>query len=245
MSGNIEWLGRILDRAREGKRLHLRSLEQALRGINDGRSARIADAMLDFHKVSYRTSNISQLLSDNDIEKDDYTEQIAEFPLPDSRIAHPLSLELIEVGEEFLRHFLSCPEDMQRLSPKRFEDLIEAIFRNQNFDVERIGSCYQADGGVDLIAVSKNSPLGFIRIAIQCKTISPNSKRQKVSAKPVRELHGVLDKYHAHKGIITTTAEFTKEAWEESSKYLWRISLEDRQKIISRIRSIFPESLKI
>ncbi len=169
-------------------------------------------------------------------------EQLAKFALPSWKIRTPTIVELINVNEEFLKHVLDHPEAIQDLNPKSFEDLVDSIFRNQGFNVERLGSTYEADGGVDIIAVSKSIEFGEIRLAIQCKTIQKGTKSQTISAKPMRELAGVLNKFRAHKGILTTTGMFSKKAWLESEQHFSRISLEDRNALVERIRTLFPSS---
>ncbi len=175
-------------------------------------------------------------------ENDDQSkiEPIAKFVLPSRKILTPASIEIVNVNKELLKFFHDHPEKIPDLGPGKFEDLIDAIFRNQGFDVERLGGVHNPDGGVDLIAVSKSIKFGEIRLAIQCKTIQRRSKIQTISAKPIRELAGVLDKFRVHKGILTTTGMFTQQAWSESEQHFSRISLEDRNALIERIRNLFP-----
>jgi len=128
---------------------------------------------------------------------------------------------------------------LDNLHPRAFQDLMTAIYKNQGFSVEQVGAWNQADGGVDIKAVSRSSPLGEITLAIQCKCTA-----NKVSAEPIRSLSGVLDMHRAHLGVVATTSSFTKPALEEAARHHWRVHLEDRQSILGKLRAILGDGLK-
>ena len=116
-------------------------------------------------------------------------------------------LQLLEnSNSEILEYYHNHPEKIETMNARYFEHFIKSVYINNGFAVEKVGNWNQADGGIDLIAISKfiNNE---IKILIQCKT-----SINKISAKPIRELNGVLDVFKAHKGIVATTSRFTKEA---------------------------------
>jgi hypothetical protein len=163
---------------------------------------------------------------------------ITEFKLtPDTSID-----KLLDSGEkELCEYYLDNPNKFDDLSPKQFEQLMLAIYKNLGFITEPIGAWNQADGGVDIIAVSKSgSSSTEFRIAIQCKV-----SKNKITARPIRELAGVLDEFHAHKGIVVTTSKFTTSAKKEAQGHFWRISLEDRDKIYKHMADIFIKNQNI
>ena len=169
-------------------------------------------------------------------------EKLAEFDPPPSPMLEAARIELVEVDDELLAFIHDHPETLRDLSDKAFEDLMGSVFRNQEFDVERLGAVYTADGGIDLIAISKSIAIGEFRIAVQCKTVGRRSRRQTISARPIRELHGVLDRFRAHKGLLATTGTFTADAWLEKEQHFFRVSLEDRDALLKRIHSLLPEA---
>ncbi|MBU2499975.1 restriction endonuclease [bacterium] len=164
-------------------------------------------------------------------------EWLWEFPLEPSK---PID-ELLAAGEqELFEYFASHPKELVNLSPRRFEELVLAIYRNLGFATERVGAWNQQDGGVDLLAVSRTEAGTEFRIAIQCKTSG-----RKISARPIRELAGVLGVFHAHQGVVATTSAFTGPARKEVEGSLWQISLQDKDDLYRRILSILVPDLKL
>ena len=149
--------------------------------------------------------------------------------------------QLLEAGErDLINYFAANPRKIETLTPKQFEQLVSAIYKNLGFSTEPIGAWNQADGGVDIIAVGKTEANTEIRLAIQCKTSAG-----KLSARPIRELAGVLDAFKAHQGIIATTARFTSSARSEVEGHLWRISLQDRDEIYRRLLALALPTIPI
>lgn len=147
--------------------------------------------------------------------------------------------QLLQNGEkEILEYFHHNPNKVTELTPKNFELFVSSIYKNNGFIVEPIGSWNQADGGVDVIAVSKTLDED-IRLAIQCKV-----SKNKISAKPIRELSGVLDIFKAHKGVVATNSTFTKNAHEEVEAHFWKVTLEDINSINVKLAGIFSPEFK-
>lgn len=141
---------------------------------------------------------------------------------------------LKSVNEELMAYIANNPRVLDKLHPNAFEQVIYSIYKNHGFSAKRIGGWNQADGGIDLLAVDRNFPSGKLTIAIQCK-ISKN----KITAKPIRELAGVLEAHKAHMGIVATTSEFTDAALGDAERYHWRINLLDKRKVIEMLKEIY------
>jgi restriction endonuclease Mrr len=143
--------------------------------------------------------------------------------------------ELLATGKkELLVYFLDRPWALERLTPRQGEDLVDAVYRNLGFVTERLGRWNQADGGVDILAVSKRTDSDReTRLAIQVKTGA-----SKISAGPIRELAGVLPNFGADSGVVVTTSEFTRPAIEEWVGGIWAISLQDRDELLRKIVSV-------
>src|SRR5262249_16923524 len=97
---------------------------------------------------------------------------------------------LEEIDNELLSAILKNPNILSNFHPKSFEDLVSYIWKNQGFDIERVGNWNQADGGVDIFAVHKSLDMGEIKFAIQCKHSKNN-----IGVSVLRELSGVLDRH--------------------------------------------------
>lgn len=144
-----------------------------------------------------------------------------------------------DAQEEMLEYLAAHPKAIESLNGLQLENLVNRIYTNLGFDVENVGNWNQADGGVDILAVSRTVAETEFRVAIQCK-----SSKNKISAKPIRELSGVLEKFKAHQGIVVTTSLFTGPARKEAEGYMWKISLQDRDDLIRRIISLIRPELR-
>ena len=140
-----------------------------------------------------------------------------------------------KVNDEFLKLIAKYPDLIDEIHPEEFEFIIQKIYTKFGFEVQKLGSWNQADGGVDLLATKKILPnIGEVRIAIQCK-----HSQNRISAEPIRALNGVLDKFKAEKGVVAISSSFTQSAVFENDNCFWRISLLDREKIIESLKQIF------
>lgn len=142
---------------------------------------------------------------------------------------------LQECNAELVEYLTEHPDSLRDLHPGTFENLVAEIFRHEGFETERISGWNQPDGGVDLIAVWHFSTGNNIRIAIQCKRWAQS---RPISAEPIRTLAGVLDRFRAHAGVVATTGFFSKTAEEETTQYLWRISLRDYNDILASLKRL-------
>ena len=160
------------------------------------------------------------------------------------KIDNPGSLDLViavsDCTGELIQHLKANPNDLYQIHPKTFEEMVAAIFRNEGFETDLIGSWNQADGGVDVIAVKKVVDGIALRTAIQCKRYKSN---RRISADPIRSLAGVLDRFHAHVGVVATTSYFTDSAQKETESHLWRIGLRDFNSIVKSLKELDFEAL--
>jgi cold shock CspA family protein len=142
---------------------------------------------------------------------------------------------LQECTAELVQQLKKHPEVLGNLHPGTFENVIAEIFRHEGFDTERISGWNEPDGGVDLIAVRHLSPGVDYRLAVQCKRWAQS---RRLSAEPIRMLAGVLDRFRAHAGVVATTGFFSRDAEEEMTSYLWRISLRDYNDILASLNRL-------
>jgi restriction system protein len=114
-------------------------------------------------------------------------------------------IHLIDVLREMFAYFTRHPDQMRLIPPRRFEELVAAIFKNNGFDVTLTPET--RDGGIDIFAVQKNVPGGDLLHLIECKRYAANNK---VGIGVVQRLAGVIDQHRANRGIIVTTSSFTE-----------------------------------
>ena len=81
-----------------------------------------------------------------------------------------VGIQFPDLSEELLAEISRKPDLLHQLSPRGFECLVAAIFKNHGFEVELTAAT--RDGGVDIYAVRHDS-FGSLLYAIQCKRIAP------------------------------------------------------------------------
>lgn len=118
-------------------------------------------------------------------------------------------IHLIDVEREMFAYFTRHPDQMRLIPPRRFEELVAAIFKNNGFDVTRTPET--RDGGIDIFAVQKNVLGGDLLHLIECKRYAANNK---VGIGVVQRLAGIVDQHRANRGVIVTTSTFTEDADE-------------------------------
>lgn len=139
-----------------------------------------------------------------------------------------ISSGLQVVNDELMKWLRSHPEDLLRVHPGTFELIVAEIFRDQGFEVEVLSSWNQPDGGIDVIAIRKDTLAGEFRVGIQCKRYV---KTKTVRADLVWALEGRLEKFRLHKGVLATTAKFEDSMLTDIQAHLWRIELRDLNRL--------------
>jgi len=127
-----------------------------------------------------------------------------------------------DVEREVLAYFGRHPEVLHSLPPRKFEELVAAVFRQSGFDVELTPET--RDGGIDIIAVRKDSLLGEGLHLVECKRYIPGNT---VGIGVVQRLLGVVEQHRATKGIIVTTSTFTRDALEVAQNARHRLALNE------------------
>ncbi len=195
----------ILPESREGTALRLALLAINSIGIRQH---------LGYGKCSIR-------LSDNSIE----TEQLYRLDEPLSIAtfnSEEVQVKFQNIDLEIIKYFGKYPEKLRDLPPRKFEELIATLFRNEGFDVEL--TPITRDGGYDIFAIKNNTIIGTETYLVECKRYS---ERRSVGIEIVRSLMGVVQINNATKGIISTTTHFSRDAKELAEQYSSRIMLQD------------------
>lgn len=134
---------------------------------------------------------------------------------------------------ELSAYFVKHPEELHRMAPRRFEELVAHIFKNHSFDVELTPP--QKDGGYDVLAV-RNDPLtGPAYYLVECKRYNP---ARPVGVEIVRQLADVVATERAHRGIIVTTSRFTAGAREMESQRSRTLTLHDYEVLLRWMKEL-------
>src|SRR6476620_5986888 len=120
------------------------------------------------------------------------------------------------------------PVEMYSLHPRKFEELIAAIFRNHGFQVELTPQT--RDGGCDFIAIQNHVLTGNLCYLVECKRNAPENR---LGVAVVRSLHGVVADRGATKGILVTTSSYTNEAKRFGSRHVSQLALQECDDIVT------------
>ncbi len=123
------------------------------------------------------------------------------------------------IDARIVSYFRQYPERLHDLTGRQFEELVASIFDGFGFSVELTAAT--GDYGRDVIAIDEGERLKYL---IECKRWKRN-----VGIAVVQRLHGVARGEGATKGIIATTAGFTRQAkrFLSSENVRWQLDGRD------------------
>lgn len=150
--------------------------------------------------------------------------------LQDANAARVVRVSLEEINDELIKYLAKNPRSMREMSPRKFEELIADMFRNQGYDVTLTPSI--CDGGMDVIAVQRDG-VGTVMVIVECKRYSENKK---VGVEIARGLYGVVEQKGATRGIIATTSFFTRGAVNFRNTVQHRLGLADFNTLTEEIK---------
>ena len=131
-----------------------------------------------------------------------YSSILKEFELNDDQ------LPLKELGT----HLKNRISDIYSLNPRRFEALVEDIFKHNGFNT--LWTQATRDGGVDILLLEDNSS-DCIAI-VECKRYK---KERKVGVSTVRALVGAAISWRANKAYLVTSSDYTAPARDIVTTY--------------------------
>ncbi len=115
--------------------------------------------------------------------------------------------KLVELHAEAFEHFAQHPDSMKKLGWRQFEELLDAIFKNQGFHTE-LGPGTD-DGGVD-IRLYQDRAIPEVVTIVQAKRYTDNP----IQLEPVAALYGIAGVQDAAHAIFATTSYFQPAARE-------------------------------
>lgn len=139
----------------------------------------------------------------------------------DSEILDLPRIEIMSIDDHIKAYFKKNPEDLYKLSPRKFEELVASIIKDMGFDVELTPAT--RDGGRDIIAYIRTGISNYLT-HIECKRYAPDNK---ISVDIIRSVVGVHHMRNANKSVIVTTGFFTKDARDEAKLVENTLDLKD------------------
>jgi len=132
-----------------------------------------------------------------------------------SNASHKPSNECRLMPDEYSTDTQSIKEililELNSISPKGFERLIQRILREYGFD-KVIVTGRSSDGGIDGEGYYHLNPFISMKVVFQCKRYKNN-----ISSPMIRDFRGAMQG-KADNGIFITTSSFTKDAYKEGSR---------------------------
>lgn len=133
---------------------------------------------------------------------------------------------------ELMAYFAEYPDKLQEMEWRKFEELLDAIFRNQGYHTE-LGPG-SGDGGVDIRLIQKDS-IGEVLTLVQAKRYNA---RNPIGLEAVQALHGVVDDQRAHRGLFVTTSRYLPGAREFAARQNQRLILATSKEVATWCKRI-------
>lgn len=166
--------------------------------------------------------NDGQILNINDIYETPSFGEKCQIILPDFE----------QINSELIAFLSVHPEYLEALHWRKFEELLEAVFRNQGYITE-LGPG-SGDGGVDLRLIQKDSIGKFLTLVQAKKYKSENA----INLQAVQALYGVVDDQKAHRGLFVTTSTYQPCARNFADRQNGRIILATSKEVADWCKSV-------
>lgn len=121
------------------------------------------------------------------------------------------------------------PEDIFKLSSRKYEELVAELLNDMGYDVELTPAT--RDGGKDILAYFKTD-CGTFLCLVEAKRYRSD---RKIGVELVRTLYGTLLDYQANSAMMVTSSSFSKDAHDFQKKHEYQLSLRDYTDLIGWI----------
>jgi restriction endonuclease Mrr len=137
--------------------------------------------------------------------------------------------KLIAVTDDLVSKLKRNPEDVYRLTPRKFEELIAEILKDRGWEVELTKET--RDGGKDIIAY-RETDVGKLLCLVEAKRYR---RDRPVGVSLIRNLYGTLCDANATSGMIVTTSTFTQDAKTFQERHQYKLALRDYTHLVDWI----------
>lgn len=137
--------------------------------------------------------------------------------------------QLITVNNDLISKLKRNPEDIYKLAPRKFEELIAEILKDRGWEVELTKET--RDGGKDIIAY-RETDVGRLLCLVEAKKYR---KDRPVGVSLIRNLYGTLCDANATSGMMVTTSTFTQDAQTFQERHQYKLALRDYTHLVDWI----------
>ena len=161
-----------------------------------------------------------------------------DFELTRDVLSCPAHVELVDLTPQLVQLLASEPRRLFDLNPEVFENLICNRLDRMGYELARVGSStYHKDGGVDIVAWPRASPIPFF-VAVQVKHTRRPERR--IGPAPVRELLGTVQQHGFNAGLLVTNTSFTPDAAWIAERRAILMRLRDFDDLARWLRDEYP-----
>jgi restriction system protein len=151
---------------------------------------------------------------------------------PGSPEARRLLADARAINHELLLHLQRFPDELRKISPRKFEEVLAEIFAARGYDVQLTAAT--RDGGYDL-CVATHTDFGSGLYLVEAKRW-----RRLVGVPVVRTLYGEVEHHRANAGLVVTTSDFTPPAIQLASELRFRMSLHNYDALLKWLAEYRP-----
>jgi restriction endonuclease Mrr len=126
-----------------------------------------------------------------------------------------------ETWNQLITHLSRSPEDLYRLEPAHFEELVAELLHREGMEVQLTPKT--RDGGRDVLALH-NGSAGQHLYLVECKRYSPD---RPIGVDLVRSLYGAVEQERATAGLLVTTSRLTQDALDFATPIRYRLSFKE------------------
>lgn len=124
-----------------------------------------------------------------------------------------------EINDELVEYFSKHPESLVELHWRKFEELLDVIFRNNGF--RTVLGTGNADGGIDLRLIQSDE-CGDLITLVQAKKY-----KKPIRLEAVQAFCAVIDDEKANRGLFVTTSRYLPSARQFAERQRHRLVLAD------------------
>lgn len=134
--------------------------------------------------------------------------------------------QIIEVNDTLIQRLKKSPDDLRKISPRQFEEVIADLLIGLGMDVELTPAT--RDGGKDILAFM-NTELGRFITLVEAKQ---HNKSRPVGVGLVSSLFGTLVDHQATSGMLVTTSRFAKPAKQFQERHKYQLTLKEYKDVV-------------
>ena len=143
------------------------------------------------------------------------------------------------INLELIEYFSKNPDALQNLGDRKFEKLLDVIFRNHGYITE-LGPGW-ADGGIDLRLIQKDT-VGQILTLVQAKRYK---KENAIRLDAVKALTATVDRENANRGLFVTTSRYLPGVEKWASEQPTKIILAKSEDVAEWCRKISQSKMQL